>query len=127
MSPPPLLIYTFCVLAMFREGNAAELFGFEILIRKEMCSLSIGFQCCGKKCSQKSVMASLFHCGNYSYRTGTRLKPQRQLPWVQREQLPLGFSQSEDENIKLRGLSPQANYTDRATAAVGEVSANFCG
>jgi hypothetical protein len=28
---------------------------------------------------------------------------------------------------KLRGLSPRANYTDRATAAVGEVSANFCG
>jgi hypothetical protein len=23
--------------------------------------------------------------------------------------------------LKLRGLSPQANYTDRATAAVGEV------
>jgi hypothetical protein len=29
--------------------------------------------------------------------------------------------------IKLLGLSPQENYTDRATAAVGEVSANFCG
>ena len=28
---------------------------------------------------------------------------------------------------KLRGLSPHANYTDRAAAAVGEVSANFCG
>ena len=27
---------------------------------------------------------------------------------------------------KLRGLSPRANYTDRAAAA-GEVSANFCG
>jgi hypothetical protein len=26
---------------------------------------------------------------------------------------------------KLRGLSPRANYTDRATA--GEVAANFCG
>jgi hypothetical protein len=26
---------------------------------------------------------------------------------------------------KLRGLSPQANYTDRATAAVGEVVPNF--
>jgi hypothetical protein len=28
---------------------------------------------------------------------------------------------------KLHGLSPRANYTDRATAAVGEVIANFCG
>jgi hypothetical protein len=26
---------------------------------------------------------------------------------------------------KLRGLSPQANYTDRATAAVGEVVLTF--
>jgi hypothetical protein len=26
---------------------------------------------------------------------------------------------------KLRGLSPRANYTDRATAACREVSANF--
>jgi hypothetical protein len=26
---------------------------------------------------------------------------------------------------KLRGFSPQANYTDRATAACREVSANF--
>jgi hypothetical protein len=28
---------------------------------------------------------------------------------------------------KLRGLSPQVNYTDRATPLVGEVRANFCG
>jgi hypothetical protein len=28
---------------------------------------------------------------------------------------------------KLRGFSPPANYTDRATAAVDEVSANFSG
>jgi hypothetical protein len=28
---------------------------------------------------------------------------------------------------KLRGYSSPANYTDRATAAVGEVSANFSG
>jgi hypothetical protein len=28
-------------------------------------------------------------------------------------------------NTKLRGLSPQANYTDRATAAVGEVVPTF--
>jgi hypothetical protein len=27
---------------------------------------------------------------------------------------------------KLRGLSPRTNYTDRATAPVGEVTANFC-
>jgi hypothetical protein len=27
--------------------------------------------------------------------------------------------------IKLRGLSPQANYTDRATAAVGEAVPTF--
>jgi hypothetical protein len=25
------------------------------------------------------------------------------------------------------GQSPRANYTDRATAVVGEVTANFCG
>jgi hypothetical protein len=28
---------------------------------------------------------------------------------------------------KLRGLSPQAKYTDRATAAVGEVVPTFAG
>jgi hypothetical protein len=28
---------------------------------------------------------------------------------------------------KLYGFSPQANYTDRATAACRQVSANFCG
>jgi hypothetical protein len=28
---------------------------------------------------------------------------------------------------KLRGLSPQANYTDRATTAVGEVVPTFAG
>jgi hypothetical protein len=28
---------------------------------------------------------------------------------------------------KLRVLIPQANYTDRATAAVGEVVPTFCG
>jgi hypothetical protein len=28
---------------------------------------------------------------------------------------------------KLRGLSPQVNYTDRATAAVGEVVPTFAG
>jgi hypothetical protein len=28
---------------------------------------------------------------------------------------------------KLRGLSPQANYTDRAAAAVGEVVLTFAG
>jgi hypothetical protein len=28
-------------------------------------------------------------------------------------------------SVKLRGLSPQANYTDRATAAVGEVVPTF--
>jgi hypothetical protein len=29
------------------------------------------------------------------------------------------------KKTKLRGLSPQANYTDRATAAVGEVVSTF--
>jgi hypothetical protein len=28
---------------------------------------------------------------------------------------------------KLHGLSPRANYTDRATPLVGEMIANFCG
>jgi hypothetical protein len=28
-------------------------------------------------------------------------------------------------NMKLRGLSPQVNYTDRATTAVGEVVSTF--
>jgi hypothetical protein len=31
------------------------------------------------------------------------------------------------KETKLSGLSPRANYTDRATTAVSEVSANFCG
>jgi hypothetical protein len=32
-----------------------------------------------------------------------------------------------EQTKKLRGLSPRANYTDRAPPIVGEVSANFCG
>jgi hypothetical protein len=31
------------------------------------------------------------------------------------------------KKIKLRSLSPQANYTDRATAACRLSSANLCG
>jgi hypothetical protein len=31
---------------------------------------------------------------------------------------------AKNDTLKLRGLSPRANYTDLAT---GEVSANFCG
>jgi hypothetical protein len=31
------------------------------------------------------------------------------------------------KKTKLRGLSPQANYTDRATAPVGEVVQTFAG
>ena len=31
------------------------------------------------------------------------------------------------EGIKLRGLSPRANYTDREAAAGQRSSANFCG
>jgi hypothetical protein len=30
-----------------------------------------------------------------------------------------------NKKTKLRGLSPQANYTDRATAAIGEVVPTF--
>jgi uncharacterized membrane protein len=36
-------------------------------------------------------------------------------------------SYSLSTNNKLRGLSPQANYTDRATTAVGEVVPIFAG
>jgi hypothetical protein len=35
--------------------------------------------------------------------------------------------QATTNKTKLRGLSPQANYTDRATAAVGEVVPTFAG
>jgi hypothetical protein len=31
------------------------------------------------------------------------------------------------KKLKLRGLNPQANYTNQATAAVGEVVPTFCG
>jgi hypothetical protein len=31
------------------------------------------------------------------------------------------------KKTKLHGLSPRANYMERATPLVGEVSANFCG
>jgi hypothetical protein len=31
------------------------------------------------------------------------------------------------KKTKIDGLSPRANYTDRATAACRKVSANFCG
>jgi hypothetical protein len=36
-------------------------------------------------------------------------------------------SLNKKKKLKLRGLSPQANYTDRATAAVGEVVPTFAG
>jgi hypothetical protein len=32
-----------------------------------------------------------------------------------------------NKNKRLRGFSPPANFTDRATAVFGEVSANFSG
>jgi hypothetical protein len=37
------------------------------------------------------------------------------------------ISDAKKTKTKLRGLSPEANYTDRATAAVGEVVPTFCG
>jgi hypothetical protein len=37
------------------------------------------------------------------------------------------FKKIKKKKKKLRGLSPQANYTDRATAAVGEVVPTFAG
>jgi hypothetical protein len=39
----------------------------------------------------------------------------------------LKLSQKDTLKKKLCGLSPQASYTDRATAAVGEVVPAFCG
>jgi hypothetical protein len=41
-----------------------------------------------------------------------------------------GFYGVRDQNVslmKLHGLSPRANYTDRATAAYRRSDANFCG
>jgi hypothetical protein len=38
------------------------------------------------------------------------------------EKLVMNYKQN-----KLRGMSPRANYTDRATAACDEVVALFCG
>jgi hypothetical protein len=35
--------------------------------------------------------------------------------------------QQTNKKKELHGLSPRANYTDRETAVVGEVTANFCG
>jgi hypothetical protein len=40
---------------------------------------------------------------------------------------PWGQVASDFPKTKLRGLSPQANYTDRATASVGEVVPTFAG
>jgi hypothetical protein len=37
------------------------------------------------------------------------------------------FTSSVKKKTKLHGLSPRANYTDRATASCREVIANFCG
>jgi hypothetical protein len=39
----------------------------------------------------------------------------------------LKISEPNRYKTKLRGLSPQANYTDRATAAVGEAVPIFAG
>jgi hypothetical protein len=38
-----------------------------------------------------------------------------------------GMNTHRKTKTKLRGPSPQANYTDRATAAVGEVVPTFAG
>jgi hypothetical protein len=38
----------------------------------------------------------------------------------------IGFSTYSPNTKKIHGLSPRANFIDRATAAVGEVIANFC-
>jgi hypothetical protein len=40
---------------------------------------------------------------------------------------PRVFHANSTSKTKLRGLSPQVNYTDRATAAVGEVVPTFAG
>jgi hypothetical protein len=41
--------------------------------------------------------------------------------------MPILYNVEPVEITKLRGLSPQANYTDRATAAVDEVVPTFAG
>jgi hypothetical protein len=42
-----------------------------------------------------------------------------------REVISMSYSKLCKTKTKLRGLSPQANYTDRATAAVGKVVPTF--
>jgi hypothetical protein len=44
-----------------------------------------------------------------------------------RKSIHIGNVKKNKLKTKLRGLSPQANYTDRATAAVGEVVPTFVG
>jgi hypothetical protein len=46
---------------------------------------------------------------------------------VLKEQTFRKLAAAEDVRKNLRGLSPLANYTYRATPFVGEVSDNFCG
>jgi hypothetical protein len=43
--------------------------------------------------------------------------------WAFRKQI---IQITEKSIKKLRGLSPRANYSDRATAACREINANFC-
>jgi hypothetical protein len=73
------------------------------------------------------------HMCNYSLISQNFMKPEGSLPYS-----PSNCPCPEPEQsspyrpilslkLKLRGLSPRANYTDRATAAVGDVSAKFCG
>jgi hypothetical protein len=50
------------------------------------------------------------------------MEPQNENNAERRESV---HSQEKRKERKLRGLSPEANYTDRATAAVGEVVPTF--
>jgi hypothetical protein len=48
-------------------------------------------------------------------------------PWPSKLGVGHGASNPNKKKKKLRGLSPQTNYTDRATAAVDEVVPTFAG
>jgi hypothetical protein len=63
--------------------------------------------------SQCNLKLNLRHC-TANYR-----------PILSSERTP--YIKNKESKYLLCGLSPQANYTDRATAACRRISANFCG
>jgi hypothetical protein len=73
------------------------------------------------RCKNQSLTRGADYClegGDYSLTA---------LPLFRKRLLPRTSKFEKKKKKNRHGLSPRANYTDRVTADVGEVIANFCG